>query len=222
MKRTMLVLLLISVLVITGCGADDPEPAVPETHDDPEPAEPEAHVDPDSHDDEEINAPPMVLASGPLVVDGLATDYPAESFEAMGTTIHMAYYGDLCYIHLETNTDGWLAAGMNTTGGGMNGAMMILGYLEGDSPAYREDLGGSHNHSAVDAPALDQFYFEHSDGRVVMEFSYPLVFPAGNGYNVESLEPGQTYTLILATHNDSYDISMMHNSLVHFDFTVEP
>ncbi len=44
----------------------------------------------------------------------------------------------------------------------------------------------------AEVTAVNQFYLSRSAGKIVFEFSYPLKFPGGEGYNVEKITPGET------------------------------
>jgi hypothetical protein len=170
------------------------------------------------------------VSEGPLMarvdeapaIDGLTAGYPAEPLEVMGGVIHMAHDGETLYLHFELAVEGWISIGFNRTGGGMDGANMIIGYLDNGSPAYREDLGSGRSHEAVAEGAMQDFYLGYSEGVAIMEFAYPLEFPSGQGYNLDGLDPGQKYTLILAAHNSSQEIDRSHSSRGSAEFTVEP
>ncbi len=210
MKNYLLVLVILLLLILPfGCG---------------QPAEPELPTDENSvEDDPGISGPVMGMTDEPILVDGLADGYPAEAVEAMGGLIHLAHDGENLYLHFALDTAGWISVGFNSAGGGMDGANMIIAYLEGDNPAYREDLGRGRSHAAVSATAVNEFYLAYDeDGLAVLELKYPLAFPTDQGFNLEGLVPGQEYTLIFASHNSSHDIDSTHSNRGSFNFTVEP
>jgi hypothetical protein len=159
----------------------------------------------------------------PLPVDGLKDGYPADPLETAGAVIHLAYDEQYLYVHLEAEVEGWIAVGFNQRGGGMNGANMILGYFsDSGAPAFRNDLGQARNHSAVGVSAVDQFHLVRADGKTTLEFSYPLTFPSGEGFNLEELTPGEIYSLIVAMHRSSDNIGTQHSARGTANFQVQP
>lgn len=209
MKRILFFAIVLIAIFAAGCGQAD-EPAAPA---DDNGVEENGQV---------ISGPLMGRVDAPLTIDGSSAGYPAPPIEAMGAMVHMAHDGDYLYLHFELAVDGWVSVGFNRTGGGMDGANMILGYLDGASPAYRNDAGRGRNHAEIESPAVDQFYFAVDGGTAIMEFSYPLAFPEGQGFSLEGLTPGEQYTLILAAHSSSQDIDRTHSSRGSANFTVEP
>lgn len=175
---------------------------------------------PDEVNDEEL--PVMGRVDGPLSVDGSSAEYPAAPAQVLGSDIHMAHEGNNFYIHIQMEADGWVAVGLNTRGGGMDGSNMVIGYIDEGTPTFRDDVGRGRNHSEANTTAVDDFFFSYEDGTVIMEFSYPLLFPDGEGYNIGELAPGGTFTLIVARHSISSDASRQHTDRGSIDFTVEP
>lgn len=158
-----------------------------------------------------------------LPVDGSDSGYPSAPLEVAGAVIHLAHDGESIYVHLEAEAEGWIAVGFNSSGGGMNGANMVLGYFaEGDTPSYRDDVGRGHRHSEAGISAVEQFYLKRTEGVTTMELSHPLSFPGGEGYNVEEIAPGETYSLIVAVHRSSDNIDSQHSDRGRIDFQVQP
>lgn len=211
MKYLLLIIMIAVALVVGGCGGETVLPEVPQEAESPEET-PEA---------EAPSGPLMGKVDAPLSVDGSNSGYPAEPLAISGAVIYLAHDGNTIYVYMEAEVEGYLAVGLNDRGV-MNGANMILGYLDGATPAYRNDLGKARTHGEVAVPAVGEFYLSRSDGKTVMEFSYPLTFPTGQGYNLEQLSPGETYSLIIASHRSSDDISAAHTSRGSIDFTVQP
>jgi hypothetical protein len=176
---------------------------------------------PDPVNDQE-DLPMMGRVDQPLTVDGNRDEYPAEPLQVVGADIYLAHDGNLLYVHVETEVDGWAAVGFNVQGGGMDGANMVLGYLDEGTPSLRDDVGRGRTHSEADVTAVEDFYLSHGNGLIVMEFSYPLVFPEGEGYNISELVPGESYTMIYAQHNSSDDITRQHSNRGAVSFTIEP
>ncbi|MFO8191182.1 MAG: DOMON domain-containing protein [Bacillota bacterium] len=214
MKQIMTVFVLIAALFLAGCGqAAAPDGLVEENGSVENGAEENGMIS---------SGPTMGRVSEPILVDGSTTGYPSPAIEAMGGIIHLAHDGEILYLHLELDVQGWVSVGFNRPGGGMDGANMIIGYLDGDSPAFRDDVGLGRNHSEASVSAVKDFYIKYDDGAVTMELSYPLVFPEGQEYDVTGLIPGQSYILIYAAHNSSNDIDRNHSVRGSVDFTVEP
>jgi len=175
---------------------------------------------PEELNDEELNL--MARTQEPLTVDGSPSGYPAAPVQIAVADIHLAHDSNYLYVHMEGEIQGWVAVGFNTSGGEMDGANMILGYLDGDDPAFRDDVGWGLNHSEANVTALEDFYLSYQEGTAVMEFSYPLSFPEEENYNIKELTPGMTYSLIVAYHDSSSDINQRHTDVGSIDFTVEP
>lgn len=211
MRTLLVILLMLGLFVMIGCdsapAAD--EPALP----DPE--------EPGEAEDNGITGPLMGRSDQPISIDGSNAGYPAAAIQLAEADIYMAYDDSNIYVYLETEGEGWVAVGFNTRGGGMGGANMIIGYLDNGAPAIRDDVGQARSHSEVSTSMVNEYYFTQENGRVIMEFSYPLNFQDGEGYNLGSLEPGETYSLIFAAHSSSNDVNQ-HNRRGSLNFTVEP
>lgn len=164
----------------------------------------------------------MERVEEPLMVDGSSAKYPTAPAQLIEANIHMAHDGDHLYIHMEAEAEGWVAVGFNNRGGRMDGANMVIGYLDGESPAFRDDVGQARNHVEANTTAVEEFYLSQEDGTMVMEFSYPLSFPDEEGYNLEEMILEEDYTMIVSLHSSSNDIDQQHTSSGSVDFTIEP
>lgn len=215
MKHLFLIVMIAMMLVAAGCGG---ETVLPET---PEEAPEEAGSPEETPVVESPSGPLMGKVDAALSVDGTNSGYPAEALEVAGATIYLAHDGNNLYVYMEAEVEGYLAVGLNNQGV-MNGANMIFGYLEGTTPAFRNDLGKARTHDEVAVPAVIDFFMSRSGGKTVMEFSYPLTFSAGQGYNLEQLKPGETYSLIVATHRSSDEVTATHTGRGSIEFVVEP
>ncbi len=198
MRYLPVMLLILTLLFFTGCEAEPPD------------------------EENDVALPVMGLVDEPPAIDGSNAEYPADPVTELGMEIHMAHDGTYFYVHVRAEGEGWVAVGLNTRGGGMDGANMVLGYDDEGTPAFRDDAGRGRTHSEADTTAVDNFYFSREDGAAVMEFAYPLSFPEGEGYNIDEMVPGESYTMILALHGTSDDISRQHSERGSIDFTVEP
>jgi len=190
------------LLISAGCAGPDTAP------DDGTPADP-----PDVFVVQAVEEPPMV--------DGTPGGYPGAPFQVAGMEGNMAHDGEAIYLYLQSETGGWLSAGFNREGGGMDGANMIIGFFQEDDTArVRNDLGRGNTHEETTNGIIEGVFVE-AEGGVSLEFSYPLVFPAEPGFNLDSLEPAGVYTLILAFQASSQDPDQRHSRWGRLDFTLE-
>lgn len=215
MKFLIVVMIIIGMFAILGCES------VPDTVEE-ETVDIVEDVEVANGEEADNGEPVMALVAVPPQVDGSGEGFLSRPFQSVGADIYLAHDSEMLYVHLETEAEGWVSVGFNRQGGGMDGANMILGYLDNDTPAYSDDVGQGRRHSKISSPAVEDFFFSSEDGLTVMAFSYPLTFPEGEGYALEELVTGETYTMIVAVHNSSHDISTPHSSRGSVNFTVEP
>lgn len=213
--RLLIASLLISVMLFASFGCD----SAPDAVDDVIPDE-----EVETANGEEVNGemPAMARVDAAPQLDGSGEGFLSAPFQSAGADIYLAHDGEMLYVHFEAEVEGWVSVGFNAQGGGMDAANMILGYLDDGAPAYRDDVGEGRRHSEISSPAVGDFFFSNEGGLTVMAFSYPLVFPEGEGYALAELAAGETYTMIVGTQNSSHDISSPHSSRGSVNFTVEP
>ncbi len=205
-----LFLLLVSLLAVTGCAGPDPAPG----QDNGEPA---AEEEPPAISDAFI----VPVVETPPAVDGAPADYPGAPFQVAGMEGYMAHDGEAIYFYLQAEAGGWLSAGFNREGGGMDGANIVIGFSREDgTPVLRNDLGQGRTHSETTDGIIDGVFVEQEQN-AVLEFAYPLQFPAGPQFNVQALQPGQVYTLILAFQARSQDPEQRHSRWGRLDFILE-
>ena len=198
-KRVLLVAaFVLSLVLLIGCEVDPPE----EPNDEPEYG--------------------MGQVDQPMPIDGTNEGYPTDPLEVAGSLIYLAHDDDYMYVYAEAEVEGWLAVGFNESGSGMDGSNMVLGYYDDGNPVYRDDVGVGNTHSEAGVTAVNEFYFNRTEGVTIMEFSYPMVFPDGEGYNVEQILPGESYSLIVGMHASSDDITTMHTNFGMTDFQIQP
>ncbi len=170
----------------------------------------------------ELYVAPLVEEA--ISINGSKEDYPGESITVAGSMeVLMAHDGSSLYLYARSETDGWVALGFNSQGGGMDGANILIGYLhENDSPAVRNDLGQGHSHSET-TNGVEEYHIERGNGEIIMELAYPLDFPTEAGFNLEGLNPGQetVYTLIAAFNTNSHDPNRQHSRFDMESFTLE-
>ncbi len=200
------VLTVFLLLAFTGCAGPEPAPENDQAAEDVSPG-PDVFVVPN------VETPPAV--------DGTPGDYPNTPFQVAGMEGNMAHDGETIYFYLQAESGGWLSAGFNQEGGGMDGANMIIGFFQDDGSAVvRNDLGRGRTHSEIAEGILDGV-FEERDGAVILECAYPLTFPDVPEFNLQALEPGKVYTLILAFNARSQDPTQRHSRWGRLDFTLE-
>lgn len=214
MKLLVAVLLITGMLIVFGCDS------APETLD--EPVDDVEEIEETSDEKVEVGEPVMASVDTPPQLDGSGEGFTSEPFNSVGADIYLAHDGSNLYVHMEAEAGGWLSVGFNEQGRGMDGANMILGYLDDGVSAYRNDVGQGRNHSEISSPSVGAFHFSADNGLAVMAFSYPLEFPQGEGFNLDSLNPGETYTMIVGVHSSSHDISNVHSARGSVNFSVQP
>lgn len=166
--------------------------------------------------------PLMGKIEGRLTVDGSTAGYPGSSISFSGVDVHLAHDGTNFYVHARAESQGWISVGFNEKGAGMDGANMVLGFVDENGGAVvRNDLGRGTNHSEVGAPGIIEAIVLQDGDFMLLEFSYPMVFPGGNNFRVESLASNQVYSLIAATNTQSGDLSRSHSNRGKMDFQVE-
>ena len=214
MRLLIAVLLIFAIFTVLGCESD------PDTVE--EPVDEVEEVEEVNGGEAEVSEPVMAVVDTPPQLDGSGEGFVSAPFQSAGADIYLAHDGEMLYVQLEAEVEGWVSVGFNAQGGGMDAANMILGYLDDGTSAYRDDVGEGRRHSEISSPAVGDFYFSNEEGLTVMAFSYPLVFPEGEGYALDELVTGETYTMIVGTQNSSHDISSPHSSRGSVNFTVEP
>ncbi len=182
-------------------------------------------ADPGNGPDEEAPVDPgdafvVQAVDAPPVVDGTPEGYPGAPFQVAGMEGNMVHDGEAIYLFLQSETGGWLSAGFNREGGGMDGANMIIGFVQEDGARVRNDLGRGKTHEETTDGIIEGVFVEGEEG-VALEFSYPLVFPAEPDFNLDSLETGEVYTLILAFQASSQDPDQRHSRWGRLEFSLE-
>jgi len=142
-------------------------------------------------------------------VDGADEGYPNAGITAGKAALKMAVWEDRVFVHVSMQGAGWVAVAFNRQGKGMDGANMVIGYLDGaGKPAVRNDLGRGWTHKQAEKQDVLESSVSQQAGQTVFEFSYPLKFAPGFG--IAGLEKGGSYTVVLAGNERSNDISSKH------------
>ncbi len=114
--------------------------------------------------------------------------------------------GDSLAVELTGPTTGWVAVGFDPEQM-MQGANLIIGYVESGTPSLRDDYGVAPTSHAPDTAlgGTDDVTINGGDqtgGETTIEFSIPL--DSGDSYD-KPLSPGNTYPVILARGPDGAD-----------------
>jgi hypothetical protein len=153
------------------------------------------------------------------LVDGIDTDYPQASVMVGKASIRMAVWQDKIFVHAKMKGAGWIAIAFNKQGAGMDGANMIIGYLDAAGKgAARNDLGKGWSHAAATKQDISEFVFLKAGEESVLEFAYPLVFSPG--FSIKGLDAGGTYSLLISGNENSYSISSKHTWRAKADFSL--
>lgn len=154
-----------------------------------------------------------------LSMDGVDEGYGEQQLVLGKAAVKMAVWQDRIFVLVSMKGSGWISAAFNRQGKGMDGANMVIGYLDTQgNPAVRNDLGKGWSHSALlEQPKID-FAFRQSEGTAYFEFSYPLAFR--EGFALKGLEEGITYSLVVAGNERSYSLSSKHTWAAKAEFTL--
>jgi hypothetical protein len=170
----------------------------------------------------EPEVPRMMKIENSLAVDGYAEGYPGSPFNLSGVEVHLAHDGTNFYVHARAASEGWIAVGFNQKGGGMDGANMVLGFVdERGKGVVRNDLGRGTGHAELDVPGMVGAIALQEDGFMYLEFSYPMVFPDQGSFKIDGLESNQVYSLIAAVNVRTDNLTSVHSSRGQIDFQVE-
>lgn len=154
-----------------------------------------------------------------LIVDGIDNGYPAAALAVGKGSVKLAVWQDRIFVLASMKGSGWIAVAFNTQGKGMDGANMIIGYLDAaGKAAVRNDLGKGWSHSAAAKQAVFEHAIVQTDGTTYLEFSYPLSF--AEGFALKGLAEGSTYSLVLAVNERSFSIGSKHTSAAKADFSL--
>jgi hypothetical protein len=147
--------------------------------------------------------PTVQRVGEPVTIDGLIAGYGGQPVNIAGAKINLAHDGSQLYIHVTAAAAGWIAVGFNEPNGGMDGANLIVGMLTEIGGAISNDLGRGTAHSpAAEAADFEAVLKTNPEG-LTMEFAYPMQFPAGSGFALAGLRPGDEFTLLVAYHQTS-------------------
>lgn len=125
-----------------------------------------------------------------------------------GITIAWLAEGDSLQAEVTAPTTGWVAAGFDPTLG-MRDANILIGYFDADSSAamIRDDWGtspSSHESDILLGGTGDVISFDASEDAGSTTLAFTILLDTGDAYD-KPLEPGSTYSVILAYGPDGAD-----------------
>ena len=149
----------------------------------------------------------LAIAAAVPTLAGTATAQEWQELTVDGFTLRWATLeGGNLGVELTGPTTGWVAVGFDPEMM-MQGANLIIGYLESGTPSLRDDWGvATTSHASdVDLGGSDDVTVDggsESGGETTIEFTIPL--DSGDEYD-KPLSPGNTYPVILARGPDGAD-----------------
>lgn len=127
-------------------------------------------------------------------------EYP-ESFYDEPTLVSVNWGCDdsLLYIGLKAPYCAWLSIGLGSTK--REGSNLIIGKITEDSTEVENYLGTKDSYKMIKEDRIIDWDIDEDEEEnfVVMEFVYPMTFPAESGLAVTKLEHGKSYNFNLGT-----------------------
>jgi hypothetical protein len=81
----------------------------------------------------------------------------------------LTWTSDTVFVGLSAPTTGWVAAGLNS--GKMDGAVIYIGYVTGDTTELKVQKGAGHRHADTDTSTPRQYAMKELAGRTVLEIA---------------------------------------------------
>ncbi len=152
-----------------------------------------------------------------VVIDGtLDTNEYAGSYSetATGMNIYWEHNETVMYIGLESPGTGWAGIGFGPVGTGMEGANMIIGYVDDTTEelTLEDNYGQGVDHlSDTSQGGSDDIIAKagsQSQDKTIIEFMYPL--DSGDSPYDYPLEAGSTFGFFVAYHDQNDDLRSYH------------
>jgi hypothetical protein len=129
-----------------------------------------------------------------------------ESLEHEGYTLQWRVDGDMIDVVVSYETTGWLSVGFDPSRM-MKDANIVIGYVDGDTVTISDEYGTGQTAHRADTEIdgsddLENTSGSESGGVTELRFSMPL--DSGDSAD-KPLEPGQSYTVLLAHGPDGAD-----------------
>jgi hypothetical protein len=114
--------------------------------------------------------PLLGITAAPVKVDGVFGDkeYSLVS-NAAGMKLGLTRTADTLYVGLSAPTAGWVAVGLGSAK--MDGAVMYIGFVTGDTTELKIQKGTGHRHADTDAGTPSQYAMKETGGQTVLEFA---------------------------------------------------
>jgi len=158
----------------------------------------------------------LLMAVAVLALVGTVAAQDWQELTVDGFTLRWATLeGGNLGIELTGPTTGWVAVGFDPEQM-MQGANLIIGYVESGTPSLRDDWGVALTSHASDVSlgGSDDVTVDggsESGGETTIEFTIPL--DSGDDYD-NPMEPGSTYPVILARGPDGADDFTTYHAFV--------
>jgi hypothetical protein len=170
---------------------------------------------------------PYVMDSAVIIDGSLESGEYGETYSdtSTGIDVHWEHNGSHLRVGLFSPGSGWLSIGFGPRGVGMDGANIVIGYVdEGGSLVVLDAVGIGWNHFPDGEKGGEDDILEASgslhDGRVILEFVFPLASGAGLDH---SFRANKTYGFFLAYHETAGDTFTIHTSRTDsLVFFIEP
>jgi hypothetical protein len=170
---------------------------------------------------------PYVEDSAVVVDSSLETGEYGETYHdsATGIEVHWEHNGSHLRVGLVSPGSGWVSIGFGPKGTGMDGANIVIGYVDvEDGFVFLDEVGIGWNHFPDSEKGGKDDISEASgliqEGRVILEF----VFPLSSGDSLDhSFRANRTYGFFLGYHESARDTSTIHTSRSDtLDLFIEP
>jgi hypothetical protein len=163
-----------------------------------------------------------------VVVDGsIETGEYGETYRdsATGIDVHWEHNGSHLRVGLVSPGTGWVSIGFGPRGTGMDGANIVIGYVdEEDGLSIIDEVGIGLNHFPDNEKRGEDDISEATgsihEGQATLEF----VFPLSSGDSLDhSFRANRTYGFFLGYHESARDTSTIHTSRSDtLDLFIEP
>lgn len=155
-------------------------------------------------------------------VEELDADTPLPepiTIEALDIELQWAHDGEFVHVAWTGSADGWISVAFINQGGRMNGANMLIALQDDGEWVVENHVGQGLNHSKTDWPEAAAYTIEENENGLTARVQYPLAFP--DGFALDNLAPGETYTLIAAYSDRSGLRNHGRPGRTSFDFSLE-
>lgn len=155
---------------------------------------------------------------GPNEYGGHFTD------NATGISVYWEHNGTYMRVGLSSPGSGWVSIGLGPRNVKMNGANIIIGYMNGTNLSMFDEVGVGHNHIPITQRGGRDDIIDKAgsikDGKLQIEFTIPL--NPGDTLH-QSLQPNGTYGFFLGYQAVAQDRTTYHTAHSQtYDFIIQP